>query len=858
MNICGGIAPITEPEQLLLEIPDEKFQMTPRRKASSSAPSRRDKVPSFVDTGRKTPTEHRPSSSRHSSARRRSHEPQSPIAAPSPTFLNPISKDELKKSRSRQRSSAPPLHSSKGNTIKRNDSSFKVNLVGADGSRKMALLDVNSEKVYLRVRPREENSSDHENDGSNSNFSEIRLKVAEITRLEIRREKASRKSSSSPKPMKNFTIVMKRNVGETNVFTFETESTLERDTAVGNIKTILELAKGAVDSRRRSKTPSASGVEDGKVQRKSRSSERDTSHGTKREKSATPINASRRGKDETPGKFFDFDIPEETALQEQCETRDTIPSQAKIPEERAPDVEDSAKPTETKALALSVPDDSHLKNVAMEVAGSGWGFDDMLCGMTLGQTVTTPKSEELEGPDSEGENENNALGQTQGWNPLLGCNTQALATVEDVELAAMAANEVASGPFCTDDVCTTSLKDFTDTMKSIFEMKQNSREGKPAAEKQRAMTEDYITNVLGAPTSVSNLLSVKDMWGTKIENPKPFKKVLRNRSRCTGGQASRVASLRRQMTFKSLHSVEHMPFVQVVHSYDDMERSGRFGQKLNSSDIQKAPRNDTSQFLRKVTENAIHDEVDEEGEVLYYDSDPEDVRERAATRGPRRAVADRNNLSPRAKPHTEALSSIPMSRMNLSRRLRRCDDDLVTDIIDTMKNEQMTLMWHPAQSESIPNRAPFCVKVWIESGIYLIDGTFLLPKLTWVPLFEESLRSKVLNVTLSNPGAIDLLDVCRVRECNRIDRNIHPFAKVDCSFIVQTQKETQIFEAQSREERKRIVNGLRLVIARLASLLMLRDLRAVDEFFGGNSVPGEAPSWAKGKNEKPSQPNAMP
>ena len=58
-----------------------------------------------------------------------------------------------------------------------------------------------------------------------------------------------------------------------------------------------------------------------------------------------------------------------------------------------------------------------------------------------------------------------------------------------------------------------------------------------------------------------------------------------------------------------------------------------------------------------------------------------------------------------------------------------------------------------------------------------------------------------------------------------------------------------MFETQSKQERGRVVNGLKLVIARLASLLMLRDLRAVDEFFGGNSVPGEAPDWAR-SNEK--------
>ena len=139
-----------------------------------------------------------------------------------------------------------------------------------------------------------------------------------------------------------------------------------------------------------------------------------------------------------------------------------------------------------------------------------------------------------------------------------------------------------------------------------------------------------------------------------------------------------------------------------------------------------------------------------------------------------------------------------------------------------------------------------CVKVWVESGIYLADGSFLLPKLTWLPAHEKNLEHRVLNVSDNNPGSLDLLDVCRVRECQSINRRLHPFAHVDRSFIIQTQNGRFMFEAQSKQERGRIVNGLKLVIARLASLLMLKDLRAVDEFFGGNAVPGEAPVWARG------------
>lgn len=175
-----------------------------------------------------------------------------------------------------------------------------------------------------------------------------------------------------------------------------------------------------------------------------------------------------------------------------------------------------------------------------------------------------------------------------------------------------------------------------------------------------------------------------------------------------------------------------------------------------------------------------------------------------------------------------------------------------------MKNEKLVLMWHPTQTKQSPNRSPVCVKVWIESGVYLLDGTFLLPKLTWVRLHEGHLHSKIVNVSKQSPEKLDLLDVCRVRECETVDRQLHPFARSDRSFVIQTQSEAYLFEAQSREERSRIVNGLKLVIARLASLLMLRDLRAVDEFFGGGSVPGEAPAWATGSNNSTNNPSGPP
>ena len=163
-----------------------------------------------------------------------------------------------------------------------------------------------------------------------------------------------------------------------------------------------------------------------------------------------------------------------------------------------------------------------------------------------------------------------------------------------------------------------------------------------------------------------------------------------------------------------------------------------------------------------------------------------------------------------------------------------------------MSNERFTLMWHRTQTQKDQNLSPLCVRVWIESGVYLNDGTFLLPKLTW------SKASQVDPLTHTTTlEKIDLLDICRIRPTMNIDRRLHPFALTQKSFYVETQSEVFVFQGQTIEERDRIVYGLKLVVARLASLLMLRDIRAADEFFGAfsSTVPGEAPTtrWVKGR-----------
>ena len=711
-----------------------------------------------------------------------------------------------------------------------------------DFSEKQSLvLAVNLEKTHLVIGRREHTISDNENDRSTSNFSEILLKVSDITRLEVGREKSSKKGTSSPKLVTTFTIVMRKPVAGFGVFNFEAESLSERDRIIAGIKCVLELTKFPSSESRRTRLSSSPIF----PEMKSRAVANDQAGSfhevhTKGQDSKTFIE-KRDDIAVSAAVYFDFNLPSDgpdAAIE--AEMRIDDHNRDCRGERDDPAGSDSDRDTDGRAV---VPVDKATGGrTSMAVKKGNWSIDSILCGMALAANPSTESSS----PSNAEQALHGKIGAIV--NNFDGCNSiKALAAVQDVDLSKIGFNEVSTGPFCTDDLCTATFKDLADSMKGAFVAKVESNGMTPPA-----MGNGFVSVVLGAPTTVAaNFLSVTEIFTNEPQQakPKPPKgRSLQNRSRKLGAQATRLSCLRRQMTFDAL--IEHMPYVQVVNSYDDIERSDRFGRKVKSVDLAKGPRAESSRFLQTVINNMEQDNgAESEGEILYYDSDPEDAREIALRRGPRRALANLENKSARTSAPREALSEIPMSRINMRRKLKNVDDETISEIIESMKNEKMTLIWHPADSIKATNKAPFCSKVWIEAGIYLVDGTFLLPKLTWVPVSELNIQRRVLNATTRRPGTIDLLDVCRVRECKSVDRKLYPFANAECSFMVQTQTETQLFEARSRDERIRVVNALRLVIARLASLLMLRDLRAVDEFFGGNSVPGEAPAWAKGRNE---------
>mmetsp|Transcript_53178 Transcript_53178/g.129129 ORF Transcript_53178/g.129129 Transcript_53178/m.129129 type:complete len:861 (-) Transcript_53178:916-3498(-) len=842
MNLCGGITNISE-QDLVLNIPTDDFRMTPRRKQSSSVPSSSaSKTPRALTSSTVARKNGPSSSTAHGNGHR------SPFFSSSSSSQHPEENGNMEESRdddqyqgsstSRDLSGGSHARTQWSNTSKKNyhhsstmtglrssnilmkklESGFNVTWMnGSDGKGKSVNIATNSDKSCLRIRTRSLESRE-DRDGARMTPPpppvDIRIKIRHIVRIGSEKEPSSSGGPPINKISNQFIIKLKKEVvGERNKFKFVAESLAERDTVVLAIRNLLD---------------------------KSRSSTSTSQGRSRRDQSVEEKSYYRSGSSTRDGPTAIVDQMHSLDL-----SKDTSANTSRRYEKKSSGIQDDEN-VQSASNGVGVGRGT-LGNTNAEKKGEQNG-EVPATGLshrrsTAGRRIVNGRRKSPPNTLSLDEMKDTLLNEAVGCNPV-GCNAEALAAVEDLEIGQFAANQL-SGPWCTDDVCTAGLKDLTDSMKGIFDVNDptGKNSGHMSSEKQRMLTENYITGFLGDNKAMGEFLSVKDIWSataTKqaIVSELKGKQRLQNRARNMDGKATNKARLQRQMTFTSYNNPSSMTHLQTISSFDDVNRDARWKGKTKSLALQVSGQLDSSGFLD-----------DGSDEYLYYDSDPGDARERTMKKGPRRAMADRV-IKPKRSSRTrrrEALDIVDPTRVMKGRRLKRFDDDMVYEIIEATKNESLTLLWHPdlRTADEPKNQAPTCVKLWVESGVYLVDGTFLLPKLTWLPHDEDNLHSREVNASKKLLGSLDLLDICRVRECDSINRALHPFAHTDRSFIVQTQDTMHLFEAQSKHERGRIVNGLKLVIARLASLLMLRDLRAVDEFFGGNAVPGEAPAFAR-------------
>ena len=181
-----------------------------------------------------------------------------------------------------------------------------------------------------------------------------------------------------------------------------------------------------------------------------------------------------------------------------------------------------------------------------------------------------------------------------------------------------------------------------------------------------------------------------------IERGQKDASFVRNRATLLNAQAARLRTLRNEMTFAAAlkQSKERMQFVQTVCSFDDIyhSRNGR-SQKLRVA-TEVADRFHSSPLLKSVVGNmTMHDnhgyakEMNTDDEVVYYDSDPEDVRPRMSqSKAPRRVVVDQiNQEAPdelKATWRQQALSGTGFDEIGTTKRLsKKLDEEVIVEIV---------------------------------------------------------------------------------------------------------------------------------------------------------------------------------
>ena len=248
-------------------------------------------------------------------------------------------------------------------------------------------------------------------------------------------------------------------------------------------------------------------------------------------------------------------------------------------------------------------------------------------------------------------------------------------------------------------------------------------------------------------------------------------------------------------------------------------------------------------------------EEDEDDLDLCYDSDPTDLkyaRGIKAARRKKRSSTDKFSQSVDSSPTDECDSGEDddsiFSGLSQDVLLNLNDPNMVKAFIEETTNRRMHLIWHPSPNCQKRHKRPLKACAWIEMGC-VMKRQLIYPKFSWKTVsFEGSSRKDGSSGDLRmDLNSIELLHICRVYQLNNIDRNVYPFAKKDRCFVVESFAQTAMFEARSQYERDRIVQGLKITVARLGSMIIVGDETVFDAFFtpAGCEVPGEAPLWTK-------------
>jgi hypothetical protein len=340
-----------------------------------------------------------------------------------------------------------------------------------------------------------------------------------------------------------------------------------------------------------------------------------------------------------------------------------------------------------------------------------------------------------------------------------------------------------------------------------------------------------ISVLLSSPVSVDVWCNSWQAWSYVRMDSEPdqgipqgdqktaIQRGLRNRATDMNARKHRLATLRKDLNpfqqtppkarnglvkARSFNIVDHAP---AIARYSGAKKSQQqlpsVWESVNS--CAALPVAGSPEIIRSIIPNSSQEDAG-------YDSDPEDFIRRART----------NNSTDNADVDDYSVSVASSNSIC-------CPDDAI--IVRELMNEKLRLILHPSKSKgSISTAAPQAVSVWIEHG-RRVRNELVSPKFVWKSLHKSNHK---VSYQRSEVSSVDILDIDRILPVEKLNRSRHPFAKTRHTFLMRSiHGEAFMFEASSASERDRLVHSIKLMVARLGSMLVVQDDNVLEEFFIG-------------------------
>mmetsp|Transcript_20466 Transcript_20466/g.30740 ORF Transcript_20466/g.30740 Transcript_20466/m.30740 type:complete len:629 (+) Transcript_20466:46-1932(+) len=172
------------------------------------------------------------------------------------------------------------------------------------------------------------------------------------------------------------------------------------------------------------------------------------------------------------------------------------------------------------------------------------------------------------------------------------------------------------------------------------------------------------------------------------------------------------------------------------------------------------------------------------------------------------------------------------------------DEEMCEDIVFEQLTTRRLMVWHQEANQN-SCEPPVAIHAWIETGTQL-NTTLIQPKFCWQEAYTRKPDKKSVLQNALTFHAVDLLDISKIIPVDGIvTRDRYPFVKRNSCFLIEAfgGSHSMVFEARDETERQDIIDGLKLVVSRLGSKIIVGDGTVLNEFFTpfGAQVPGDIP-----------------